>query len=87
MNKLRVVLEIDVRDLSKDERIELQEYCGFEDELPNLKDYKKSGVAGAREVASVLNTTIVDDMMPELFAGADIYVKFDKIKVADAEWI
>lgn len=82
MKTLRVTLDIDVDDLSKDQRkILAKEQECKERDLPTLAD------AEAQDLAYLLIDGIGTETSEEMFAGSDLYVRFTDAIVVTAEWL
>jgi hypothetical protein len=81
MKTMKVVLEIDVDDLSAEKRAE----CASDMEIP-VEEIPTLADTEAPEAASVLRA-IGEHTCEELFAGSDVYVTFKHTRVISAGWI
>jgi hypothetical protein len=80
MKTMRVVLEIDVDDMSEKERWEIMNGGMTEDEVKTLAD------TSAGEIASVFDKLSGEVIGEMLFEGEDIFVKFTESRVIEAKW-
>lgn len=81
MKKMRVVLEVDVDDLSKEKREECARDMDIaETEIETLADTDVGFAAKAFENCR-------GHLCDELFAGSDTYVTFKDVRVQSAMWI
>jgi hypothetical protein len=80
MKTLRVVLEIDVDDMSEKERWEIINGGMYEEDVKTLAD------TTAGQAASVLDRLSGEVVTEMLFEGSDIFVKFTESRVIEAKW-
>lgn len=79
--KLRLTMEIEIRDMDADERKQCANMDGCKpSELPRLRDYLDDPM----EVAGSFGGAI--DNADDLFAGSFIYLRAVEAQVTDAEW-
>lgn len=92
VRQLRVVLILDVEDLSDEDRGDLKAgMCMDEgdEDLPALADYVNGEDGGAGAIAQLLgNGTLASEGIVEsLFEGSDVYVTFTDSQVIEAAWV
>ena len=82
MRLLKVVLEIEVSDISPKDRADIADdmECSIQD-LPMLSHTK------AIEAASALEGISGEHLNDMLFEGSDVYVKYDYVNLISAEWL
>lgn len=87
---LRVTLDIPVVELPEDEQRECRDDLdlGFDEEDGEEgADFFSVDAYEASEVAGVLEAAFHDEAVREMFAGSNIYVRFeDAVSVVSAEW-
>lgn len=79
---LRVVMNLEVSDLSPEERRgSAQDACDMEGNLPTLQDTL------ALDVARVLEAVGSEGLQDTFFEGTDLFVKFTAADIDSAEWV
>ena len=82
---MKVVLEIDVADLTEAARKALND--GADGELDTLEfPMPRLADTSAGEAANVLDAIGMEGFQGELFAGSDTYVRYVRSEVMSAEW-
>jgi len=97
MKTLRVVLEIEVKELPEDEKEQSRQELGFgepseieeedgdepedEESLFDVDAYSPS------ELADVIEGGFHEEAVREMFAGSSMYVTFGEVSVKEASWI
>lgn len=86
--RMKVEIEIDVVELSEEEKDECREQFGADgeddddgDELFSVDSYS------AGEVAEVIESAFHEENVREMFAGSNLYVTFANARVVGAHWI
>lgn len=83
--KLKIVLEVWVKDLDDETREDIKKDMSFydddeEDAIPFAKDFDAS------DYALIIRDSLYDDMS-EIFAGTDVYGTFDDAVIVSQEWV
>ena len=92
MKKLRIELEIEVKELSEDEQAECREQLGDDEGDLDEEDgsQEPSGFSpddyDAGEFAELIEGAFYDDAIREMFAGSNIYVTFGDARVIRSAW-
>lgn len=87
---MRVTLDVLVTDMTDADRLDMARGLCFEDDEDPAeieKDFPRVAEYSAGEVASVIETLGHAYAQEEMWAGSEVYAKFDRVKVVSADWV